>query len=365
MSAFNNQLRQIILLAVILSLGLLILKHFFTFFPGVLGALTLYILSRKSYQRLVGVKKWPKGGTAFLYMLGYLILIGLPIYAAILLLTPRLVHLFNNPVQITIAAQSFAQRVHEALGVELFSGDALQNTSRRLAAGIPSFLTGTANFVTNVLLMFFLLYYMLVNGVKMENYLAGFIPLKEANRVILRDETDLMIKANAIGIPLLAIIQGSVAAGGYALFGIADYGVWGFLTGIASLIPIIGTAVIWIPLCGYLMAIDHVWEGVALGVYSLIVISNIDYIARITLLKKIGDVHPVITVVGVVVGLSMFGLLGLVFGPLLISYLILLVRIYRNEFNDEPIWPLHKGKIPSEKTVFPETMPGHAQPPPT
>jgi len=76
----------------------------------------------------------------------------------------------------------------------------------------------------------------------------------------------------------------------------------------------------------------------------LVVLTNIDYVARITVLRRIGDVHPVITILGVIIGLSMFGFLGLVFGPLLISYFIVLVRIYRNEFNSEPITPLHTEK---------------------
>jgi predicted PurR-regulated permease PerM len=92
----------------------------------------------------------------------------------------------------------------------------------------------------------------------------------------------------------------------------------------------------------YLFAIDHTWQGFGLGLYSLIILSNIDYIARITILKKIGDVHPLITIFGVIVGLSMFGFLGLIFGPLLVSYFILLVKIYRNEFNATGITPLHK-----------------------
>ncbi|HUZ58794.1 MAG TPA: hypothetical protein VMU83_08430 [Hanamia sp.] len=59
--------------------------------------------------------------------------------------------------------------------------------------------------------------------------------------------------------------------------------------------------------------------------------------ARITILRKIGDVHPLITIFGVIVGISIFGFIGLIFGPLLISYFIVLVKIYRNEFNDTPV----------------------------
>jgi predicted PurR-regulated permease PerM len=67
-------------------------------------------------------------------------------------------------------------------------------------------------------------------------------------------------------------------------------------------------------------------------VYSVIVTGNIDYVARITIMRKMGDVHPVVTVLGVIIGLGLFGFIGLIFGPLLVSYIIVLTRIYQNEF---------------------------------
>jgi predicted PurR-regulated permease PerM len=345
MNTFNNRLRQIILLSIIILIAILLLKNFYIFLPGVLGAITLYILSRKTYFFLIKKKKWKPGWTALLYILGYLIIICLPVYLAIVLLMPKLIALFENPVQIMVVVKTFSQKVYDAVGIQLYSGDSLQNATKKLAGNIPMFLTGTANFVTNLLLMFFVLYYMLVHGIKMEKYLNDFIPLKESNREILSNETNLMIRANAIGIPLLAIIQGLVGMLGYYLFGVEDYALWGFLTGVASLIPIVGTGLIWVPLTVFLLATDHTWQGVGLGIYSLAILTNVDYVARITILRKIGDVHPLITILGVIVGLSLFGFLGLVFGPLLISYFIVFVKIYRNEFNAEPITPIHEEEV--------------------
>ena len=320
------------------------LTHFYIFLPGILGAVTLYILSRKTYFTLINKKKWNPGWVALLYILGFTIIICLPVYIAGVLVTPKLIKLFNNPVQLMIAVKSFSQKIFDATGIEIYNGDSFKNATQRLANNIPMLLTGTANFLTNLLLMFFILYYMLIHGVKMERYLHDFIPLKETNRNILSTETNIMIRANALGIPLLAIIQGLVATLGFWIFGISDFAIWGFLAGVASLIPIIGTGLIWVPLTVYLLAINHIWQGIGLGIYSLVVLTNIDYVARITVLRRIGDVHPVITILGVIIGLSMFGFLGLVFGPLLISYFIVLVRIYRNEFNSEPITPLHTEK---------------------
>jgi predicted PurR-regulated permease PerM len=341
MVSFNNRLRQLTLLAIIIVIGILMLKHFYVFLPGVLGAITLYILSRKLYFRLTDHKRWRPGWTALLFILAYLIIICLPVYLAVVLVIPKIVDVFNNPVQIMLAVTTFSHKVQQATGIELYNGENLQNASKKIANNLPMFLTGTANFVTNLLLMFFVLYYMLFHGKKTEAYLNDIIPLRESNREMLATETIVMIRANAIGIPLLAVIQGVVAMLGYYIFGINDYVVWGFLTGVASLIPIVGTGIIWVPLTIYLFASGQNWQGIGLGIYSLAVLTNVDYVARITILRKIGDVHPLITIFGVIIGLSMFGFLGLVFGPLLISYFILLVKIYRNEFNAEPITPLH------------------------
>ncbi len=337
MKEFNDRLRQIIVLGIIIVIGFLMIKHFYIFLPSILGAVTLYILSRKDYFFLTGKKNWPKSWTALLYILGYTIIIVLPVYIAFVLITPKLVALFNNPVQIMVALQSFSDRVKEAIGISLYDAETVKGTLQKLANNLPGLLTGTVNFLTNLILMFFILYYMLVNGIPMEKYLHNFIPLKKHNLDLLSHETTMMIRANAIGIPLLAIIQGLVGMIGYFIFGINDYGVWGFLTGVASLIPIVGTGLIWIPLIIYLFSIGQVGNGIGLSIYSLLVIGNIDYVARITLLKKIGDVHPIITILGVIIGLSMFGFLGLIFGPLLISYFIVMLKIYRNEFYEVPI----------------------------
>ncbi len=337
MKSFNNHLRQIILLGVIILIGILMLRHFYIFMPGILGAITLYILSRQSYLYLIEKRKWKPGWTAILYILGFTILICLPVYLAVVLLMPKLVALFNNPVPLIVALKSFAGRIEETIGIQVYNPENIKAATQKFANNIPALLTGTANFVTNLLLMFFVLYYMLTKGTAMEKYLNNMLPLKPSNRDLLSKETNLMIRANAIGIPLLAVIQGLVAMLGYFIFGIVDYGVWGFLTGVASLIPIVGTALVWLPLTVYLFATGHSGLGIGLGLYSILITGNIDYVARITLLRKIGDVHPLITIFGVIIGLSMFGFLGLIFGPLLISYFVLLVKIYRNEFAAVPI----------------------------
>ena len=179
---------------------------------------------------------------------------------------------------------------------------------------------------------------MLVNGKEIERYLNKVIPLKRHNVNQLASETKLMIRANAIGIPIICIVQGIFATLGYWIFGVDDWALWGFVTGVFAFFPLVGTMIVWVPIMVYMLASGITWPAIGLGIYSIIVTGNVDYITRLGLLKKMGNVHPLITVIGVIAGLNLFGFMGLIFGPLLVSYFIVLVKIYFNEFSqtEEP-----------------------------
>lgn len=132
----------------------------------------------------------------------------------------------------------------------------------------------------------------------------------------------------------MALAQGICATIGYAVFGISDPLLLGFLTGLCSVIPFVGSALVWVPLVVYLFAVGPQSAAIGLLAYCLIVVLNVDNILRMVLLKAFADIHPLITLFGVIVGLPLFGFLGLIFGPLLISYLLLLMKIYVNEFSN-------------------------------
>lgn len=331
-STFNNRLRQIILLLVIVLLAILLLNQLFVFLPGFLGAITLYILLRNSFNYLTIRKRWRKTGTAVLFILGSLVIIALPLYFSIRLISSELSILLNNSAELVADARLVGQKIYELTGVQLMTDENILTFQKQAATIIPSLLNSSASILSNFAVMFFLLYFMLVNGREIEKFLDRFIPLKEENIDMLSLETRNMIRANAIGIPVLAIIQGVVATIGYWIFGVKDFALWGFLTGVFSMVPIVGSALIWAPLCIYLFAIDKTGKAIGLLLYAALLISNIDYVVRLTLLRKFMDVHPVITVFGVIVGLGLFGFWGVIFGPLLISYFIILIRIYMNEF---------------------------------
>lgn len=329
---FNNQLRQVLLLALIILLGVMMISQLHIFLPGLLGGVTLYILTRKWYQSLTILKKWKKGGTALLFILGCIILIAIPVYFSVRMVSPKIDSLMNNQQEVMKGVQIFSDKIEASIGVKIVSDENLKSLTKSVSSFIPSFLNSTATILTNLIMMFFLLYYLLVSGRQIEKYLDHIIPLKPENVDKLAQETQMMIRANAIGIPIICIVQGIFAAIGYLIFGIKDWGMWGFVTGVFAFFPLVGTMIVWVPLVIYLYSVGNTWTATALTIYSVVVTGNVDYITRLGLLKKIGNVHPMVTVLGVLVGLKLFGFMGLIFGPLLISYFIILVKIYLNEF---------------------------------
>jgi len=337
MTVFNARVKQLLILALIILLLVSILHALRVFIPGILGAITLYILSRENYFDIVYKRKWKKGWSAMLFLFYYLLILGLPIYFAITLISPKLDAVLSDPAATMNTVQQAVSSFQEKVNINVVSEKTVKEYLGKLSAFIPTLINSTANLLTNMILMLFLLYYMLYNGRDVEKFLFKVIPLKDRNINLLASESKRMIRANALGIPIISIIQGVVATIGYFIFGVDNFAVWGLLTGLFAFFPVIGTIIIWVPLVLFTYAQGNTWEATGLFIYSVIVTGQVDYLARITLLRRMGNVHPILTVLGVIVGLSFFGFIGLIFGPLLVSYLVVLFKIYMNEFgNGDP-----------------------------
>lgn len=341
---FNNRIKQVLVLAVLILLVWVVIRELYICLPGLLGAVTLYILSRASYFQMVYKKKWKRGRAAGLFVVYYLLLLGLPVFLAATLISPRINDFLQDPASLVNSIKGAVLEVQQRIGIHFVSEKSLSGSLDKVVTFLPGLLNSTANLVTNLIIMLFFLYYMLYHGREMEKTLFRIIPLKDTNTSLLAFETKKIVKANALGIPLISIIQGATATIGYLIFGVQEWALWGFLTGVFAFFPIVGTMIIWVPLVIYSYSTGDTFMATGLLLYSAIVTGNVDYVARITIMRKLGDVHPVITVLGVIVGLGLFGFIGLVFGPLLVNYIIVIFKIYMNEFVDPPAEEPSAGK---------------------
>lgn len=329
-----------VLLLVISFFAFLIIKELYVFLPGLMGALTFYILGRERYFKLTENRGWKPALTALSFILIFLLVIASPLYYTIVLVSPKITDVFSHADELKVGVQALSDKLKQLTGEELLSEKNLSSLQSNLANFIPTFLNSSATILGNMLVMFFVLFFMLTGGREMEKTVRQFIPLHQESVVALAQETKHMVKANAIGIPLISIVQGLAAWVGYLIFGLDDALMWGFLTGVFAFFPIIGTMMIWVPLVIYLYSQGLSTPATGLLIYSLFVTGNVDYLARVSLMKKIGNVHPLVTVFGVIVGLQLFGFMGFIFGPLVFSYVIILIKIYAHEFVDLSKKPL-------------------------
>jgi hypothetical protein len=334
MTQFNNRIRQVVLLLVISFFGFLIIKELYVFLPGLMGALTFYILGRERYFKLTENRGWKPGLTALSFILIFLLVIASPLYYTVVLVSPKITDVFSHADELKVGVQALSDKLNQFTGEELMSEKNMNSLQSNLANFIPTFLNSSATILGNTLVMFFVLFFMLTGGREMEKTVRQFIPLHQESIVALAQETKHMVKANAIGIPLISVVQGLAAWLGYLIFGLDDALMWGFLTGVFAFFPIVGTMLIWVPLVIYLYSQGLSTPATGLLIYSLVVTGNVDYLARVSLMKKIGNVHPLVTVFGVIVGLQLFGFMGFIFGPLVFSYVIILIKIYAHEFVD-------------------------------
>ena len=313
------------LVAIILLLGILIFFQILPFFSGILGAMTIYILLRNQMMYLTEKKRMKRSIMAILCFL-------IPLSIVVWVFVNKLQAINLDPHSLIAPVEHVAELIREKVGYDLLSKGNIDTILAALPK-VGQFLMGSiSSFTINVVVLLFVLYFMLIGGRDMEEYVSDILPFNKRNKKNILHEFNMIVKSNAIGIPLLAVIQGAVATLGYFIFGAPSPVLWGFLSCFATIIPIVGTALIWAPLALYMGMTGHWGMAIGLAVYALVVISNVDNLVRFMLQKKMADTHPLITIFGVVIGLSLFGFMGVIFGPLLLSIFVFCVNIFKVEY---------------------------------
>ncbi|MEO7924828.1 MAG: AI-2E family transporter [Chitinophagaceae bacterium] len=328
----QNRVRQVFFIILILMLAILLFMELSSFLPALLGAITLYILLHNWMFYLTEKKKWWKGSTTLLLMLFSFIVILLPVGLLVNMLSSKVSYAIQHSAELTEALKKVVADLEQRFDVVIASNENINKLGSGITQSLPKILGATFNTLTTIFFMYFILYFMLMNGRKMENTLFEYIPLRDENVHQLSKEVHIMVKSNAIGIPLIAFAQGVIALIGYLIIGVKEPFFWFGVTCIAAMLPVVGAALAYVPIAIIFFANGHSGQGIAMLIFGFGVIGTVDNVLRFTLLKKLGNVHPLTTVFGVIIGLSLFGFIGLIFGPLLISLFILLLKIYSSEF---------------------------------
>jgi predicted PurR-regulated permease PerM len=329
----NNAIRQILILATIIALGIVLFNRLSAFIPAFLGAYTLYVLLRKYMFILQGKRKWNKNLAAALLMLLSFLIILVPCFLVVNMLSSKIAFAIQHSSEVLDSLKTFVEKYEKQYKINVLTTENLNQLSVWGAQTLPRVLGATFDTLTSILIMYFILYFMLVDGRKMESSFYEWVPLKDENTLLLRRDLNNLVFSNAIGIPLIAIAQGIVGLIGYIIIGVDQPWFWFVITCITAMIPVLGAALAYIPVSLLFFANGESVNGILMLVYGFIIIGLTDNLFRFWFQKRIGDVHPLITGFGVIIGVSLFGFIGLIFGPILISLFLVLIKIYANEFN--------------------------------
>lgn len=335
----SNVIKQVSLLAIILVLAGLICFNLSLFIPSVLGAITIYVVCRRYNFYLQEKKKWKPWLSALVLMLASLIVLILPIYFIADLLIEKLGNAQAYMAKFNVFLDKIHDYIYKKVEFDILSKENMDKLKSSAGRFSTSALSGTFNTLTVVMSMYFILYFMLERPRLFEKILSSSAPLKRANISLIGDKLRKLIMANAIGIPVVALGQGIVGLVGYFIFGAPSPVLLFALTAAASMIPVVGAAIVYIPVCIFMIAEGNTGQGLGLAAYCVVVVGLTDNLLRFTLLKKLENIHPLNTVFGIIMGMNLFGFMGLIFGPILISFTLLLIQIYRNEFSEEETPP--------------------------
>jgi len=325
-------IRQLFVISLVLLIGCIIFKEMFPYFSGFLGAVTLYVLLRKWMRIMVDKRKWNTSLSAIILLIFSIVAIIIPIAGIAVMLGNKISDFTKNSEQFLNAAKSQLIKIENIVGFDLNSKIDTSSITEWLTSNLQNMAGGTFNMFISLGIYAFVLYYMLTNSKDLKASLIKYIPLGQNNLKEIGSEIKSMVRANAIGIPLVAIAQGIIAFIGFLIFGVEDAFFWFVIVTIGSMIPFVGTLVGILPVFLISLASGDNFQAWGILIYGFVVVGATDNIIRLFVLNKLDEVHPLITLIGVIIGVPLFGFIGLIFGPLLVSLFLVLVKIYRKEY---------------------------------
>lgn len=326
-SSYRTRARVLI---VVLAAG--ILYGAAPYLPGLLGAAVLYVVSVPLYHRLATRLS---GAWAALVV---------TLVVAIVLVLPAVwlaaVALEQAPDALTAITKStgFAELSGLHIG-PLDVGAQLSRAGEMLATWASqqalSVLGGVTRAVLNLLIATVGLYYLLQSADALWKRVLPLIPFSKAGADALRERFAMVTQATLLGIAATGLAQGATIGITFWLVGLSNPVVWGTATAVASIFPILGSALVWGPGVIVLIVGHHYGAAIVLGLVGGLIASNIDNVIRPLVYRRVSGVHPMATLVGAFAGVELMGLLGLLMGPLAISYLFELLDLYDAEYGKE------------------------------
>ncbi len=198
-------------------------------------------------------------------------------------------------------------------------------------SSLSDFITSLPNILLDFFILGFVFFFAIRDSDKLVDFAKTISPLSEAKEKIVVKRFKDMTSAIIYGWIIVGIIQGILAGIGFFLFGVQGALVLTLLAIFLSIIPFLGPAFVWVPVSVYLLITGNVQTVIGYVIYNLLIVSLIDNIMRSYIISKRTDISPAIILVGMIGGIFVFGVVGIVVGPLILSYLLTLLESFKDK----------------------------------
>ena len=314
-------------LILVLSAGILV--ALVPFVSGLMGAAVLYVIFARPYRRLE--RRVKPGFAAAMILIAATLLVALPVVWLVGLLiaqAPDALSSLRSSLLFERIGQMRIGSVHVGEEIAKASGTIISWLSSKLFA----FVGGATSAILNLVIAMFGFYYLLRSGRTVWANFRDYIPFSPHTVGALRDSFFSVTEAMLLGTVLVAVVQGAIVGAGFLLTGLPNPVFWGTATAFTSILPVLGSGLVWLPAVIILLVQRDYGGAVIMLVVGGGIASNIDNLLRPLVYKHISNIDPMITIVGAFAGIKYFGLIGLLLGPLAIAYLFELLRFYRQDY---------------------------------
>lgn len=295
------------------------------YLPGLLGVGVFYVVAEPVHRRLARVLPARVSAAA------------IAVFLLLVLLVPGTWLLTTAVSEATDAVRAFqGSGAMERLSGTRVGGVDVREQVARAGAQLVSWLSGQAvalfgsatRATLNLAIALLGLYYVLVADTGFGSRVRRLLPVSDAVFERLRARFVAVTEAMLLGTFLTAALQGTLVGAAFAVVGLPGAVFWGMVTACAAVLPVLGSALVWLPAAGYLAMGGRYGAALFMLFAGAVVVSNLDNVVWLVVYRRVSGIHPMLTLVGALGGMRLFGMLGVLFGPLALSYFFELLRIY-------------------------------------
>jgi len=345
---------MLILVAVIV--GIMFVWVIKPFILPIMLACVVTMLARPYYEKTVNLLWKQRRLTALLFSLLFLFLILLPVIAVVVIAGNELLNLGQELMQ---PESMMNQSIHRLTHIirsritdtqwEQFKASSSQSTEAAIAAvysRTQSIISNIVGLVTGLSIACMALYYFLWDGPQMVVTIRRLSPLESRDEDVLMADFAKTCRGVVLSTLACAFFQAVAAGIGFALVGVERLWLLSVLTMFSSMIPFVGAAAVWVPVCAGMFLAERWGAGIFLAVYCATVVSSMDNLLRAYVLGDTAKMHPLMALISILGAIQVVGLWGIVLGPVIASFFYAILKILRDRQWDSAARPTQAAQQP-------------------